>query len=297
MRSRFGLASMISKKYLNLIVLGLLWLSAPAHPMQTPEAGPLILAVHPYLPQEELMQRFSPLARYLGNRIGRRVLVRVGRDYQEHETQIGKNQVDIAFMGPASYVKMIERHGAKPLLARLEVKGKAVFRGAIITRADSGITRLGAVKGRRFAFGDPLSTMSHLVPRYMLQQAGIGLQDLADYKYLGSHSNVALGVLSGDFIAGAVKEEVYRKYEYRGLRVVAWTPVLSEHLFVVRDTLPPATVQELCDALLALEDPETEGGQQILGSIKSDVTGMARVQDSDYDNLRLILDTLQEGTR
>lgn len=296
MRTRFGFASMNPKKYLGLIVLVLLCLSAPAHPMQAPEAGPLILAVHPYLPHEELMQRFLPLARYLGNRIDRKILVRVGRDYEEHETHIGNNQVDIAFMGPASYVKMTECHGVKPLLARLEVKGKAVFRGAVVTRADSGIARLGAMKGRHFAFGDPLSTMSHLVPRYMLLQAGIGLQDLADYKYLGSHSNVALGVLSGDFDAGAVKEEVYRKYESRGLRVMAWTPTLSEHLFVVRDTLPPATVQELRDALLALGDPETEGGRWILGSIKSGVTGMARVQDSDYDNLRLILYTLQEAT-
>ena len=297
MRTHFGLASMNPKKYLGPIVLVLLCLSAPAHPMQDPEAGPLILAVHPYLPQEELMQRFSPLARYLGDRIDRKILVRVGRDYEEHETHVGNNQVDIAFMGPASYVKMTERHGAKPLLARLEIKGKALFRGAIVTRADSGIARLAAVKGRRFAFGDSLSTMSHLVPRYMLLQAGIGLQDLAYYAYLGSHRNVALGVLSGDFDAGAVKEEVYLEHESQGLRVVAWTPALSEHLFVVRDTLPPATVQELRDALLALGDPQTERGRWILSNIKSGVTGMARVQDSDYDNLRLILDTLQEEAR
>jgi hypothetical protein len=43
MRTRFGFVSMNPKKYLNLIVLVLLCRSAPAHPMQAPEAGPLIL--------------------------------------------------------------------------------------------------------------------------------------------------------------------------------------------------------------------------------------------------------------
>lgn len=284
------------KKYLGIMALPLLWLAIPVWPAQAPASGPLILAVHPYLPGEELMQRFAPLARYLGSRIGRKVLVRVGRDYGEHEDHIGSNQVDIAFMGPASYVKMTERHGPKPLLARLEIEGKPVFRGAIVTRVDSGIAGLQSVHGKRFAFGDPLSTMSHLVPRYMLLQAGIGLRDLADHKYLGSHDNVALGVLAGDFDAGAVMEEVFRKYEGRGLRAVAWTPALSEHLFVVRDTLSLTTARELRDALLALGDPQTEGGRSILSAIKSSVTGMARVQDSDYDNLRRILGTLEEAT-
>jgi hypothetical protein len=43
MRTRFGFASMNPKKYPGLIVLVLLCLSAPAHPMLDPEAGPLIL--------------------------------------------------------------------------------------------------------------------------------------------------------------------------------------------------------------------------------------------------------------
>ena len=43
MRTRFGLASMNPKNYLSLIVPVLLWLSVPAHPMQTTEAGQRIL--------------------------------------------------------------------------------------------------------------------------------------------------------------------------------------------------------------------------------------------------------------
>jgi len=283
------------KTYPVLFLALLFWLYAPARAAQDPENGPLMLAVHPYLPYAELIRRFSPLADYLEERVGRKVLVRVGRDYDEHERSIGNNQVDIAFMGPAAYVQMTQDYGPKPLLARLEIDGRPVFRGAVVTRVDSDIRKLGELRGRRFAFGDPLSTMSHLVPRFMLLQAGIGLEQLEDYKYLGSHNNVALGVLSGAFDAGAVKEEVFRQYQDRGLRLLAWSPPLAEHLFVARDGLPPKTMQALGAALLTLGDPQTEQGQRIMDGIKSGLTGMAPVQDSDYDNLRRIIQQVREA--
>ncbi|MGD8312623.1 MAG: PhnD/SsuA/transferrin family substrate-binding protein, partial [Gammaproteobacteria bacterium] len=204
---------------------------------------------------------------------------------------IGRDEVDIAFMGPALYVALVDKYGPKPLLARLEIEGDPVFRGKIITLKDSPITSLAELKGKHFAFGDPESTMSHLVPRFMLREAGVGLEDLAEYRFLGNHTNVALGVLAGDFDAGAVKEEVFREFEQRGLQALATTPAFSEHLFVARSTLPAQTVATLREALYRLRD--TPEGRIILAGIKDRLTGMVPVEDSDYDNLREILNTLQ----
>ncbi len=253
----------------------------------------LILAVHPYLSTDEIMRRHAPLARYLGERLGRDVRVRVGRNYAEHQTHIGKDLVDIAFIGPAVYVKLVESYGPKPLLARLEVDGKPHFRGAVVTTKNSNINSLEQIRGRRFAFGDPESTMSYLVPRYMLRQAGIELKDLSDYNHLGSHTNVALAVLAGDFDAGAVKEEVFNRYKDQGLRLLAWSPSLSEHLFVTRSDLDSELVSRLRQALLELKD--SPRGRRILQSLKSSVSAMVPVSDSDYDNLRDIMSAVAEG--
>lgn len=282
---------MIRTNLLAFVVLILMVSFTPGDANPPSSEGPLTLIVHPYLPYDELMERFTPLARYLGEQLGRNVLLTVSRDYQEHAAQIGRDEVDIAFIGPAGYARMIKTHGRKPLLAHLEVNHELVFKGAIITRMDSAITRLEALQGRRFAFGDPESASSHLVPRYMLLQAGIPLQNLADYKYLGSHTNVALGVMSGDFDAGAVKEEVYREYEARGLRLLAWTPPLPEHLFVAREGMPVETLDTLRNALLELR--QTEAGIRILRAIKPGVTGMMRICDADFDGLRHILERLE----
>lgn len=191
--------------------------------------------------------------------------------------------MDLAYMGPVSYVKMTHTYSKKPVLACLEVNGKPFFHGMIITRQNSTIKTMQDLQGKRFAFGDPNSTMSCLMPCYMLSQEGIDLENLEKYEFLGSHNNVALGVLGGYYDAGGVKEGVFYKYQGRGLKMLAKSPAIAEHVFVASDNLPEATINSLRQSLLNLKD------KTILSSIKKSVTGMALVKDEDYDTLRTIL--------
>ncbi len=252
---------------------------------------PLKLGVHPYLPATELVKRFKPLAEYLEKKLGRPVEVTISNDYEHHIYLVGRDRLDIAYMGPASYVMMVERHGRKPLLGRQEVKGVPTFRGVIIAREDSPIKKLRDLRGKRFAFGDPDSTMSHLVPRHMLIRAGVNANDLGGYEFLKGHHNVALGVLVGDFDAGAVKEEVFYEYEGRGLKAIAWTPKISEHVFVASGSLPSGTVKALRETLLGLKDEP--GGKAVMDAIKADITAFVPARDGDYENLRIILRELE----
>jgi phosphonate transport system substrate-binding protein len=249
--------------------------------------SPLVLGVHPYLPPKEIQERFAPLAAHLGKALDRPVVVRVGRDYDEHITAIGKDQIDIAFLGPTSYVTLVKSFGPKPLLARLEVSGKPRLIGVIVTRQDSPLRKLSALKGKRFAFGDPQSTMGHTVPQRMLEQAGVPEKALASHKFLGAHKNVVLGVLAGDYDAGAVKSEVYDEYANQGLRVLATSPPVSEHLFVTRGNMPPDQIELIRRTLLTLKP--APNGLAILHAINKDATNLVPVRDDDYDGLRQIL--------
>jgi phosphonate transport system substrate-binding protein len=166
----------------------------------------LVFGIHPYLPAAEVQKRFKPLIDYLSSQLDRQIELRVSKNYETHIENVGNNIFDIAYMGPSSYVGMTEKFGMRPLLARLEVNGKPDFHGYIVTRKDSPVQALEQLAGRRFAFGSAHSTMSYLVPRHMLKRAGVGLEQLGNYTFLGNHRNVALGVLIGEFDAGAVKE-------------------------------------------------------------------------------------------
>jgi len=261
--------------------------AGPAHAEET-----LTLQIHPYIAATEIVERFTPLADYLSKKTGKSIRISISKDYDEHIEVVGKDKADVAYIGPASYVEMVEKYGKKPILARQAIRGSPTFKGAIVVPRDSPVREMADLKGLRFAFGDPNSTMSHIVPRYMLYKAGVDVKDLAGYAFIQNHHNVALGVLSGDFDAGALKDDVFEEYEKRGLRALAWSPAVSEHLFVTRSTLPEKTVSALRDALLALkDDPE---GREIMKKIHPGMTAMTGARDRDYDNLRDVMRTLRK---
>lgn len=265
-------------------------------PALAEEGGrPLVFGVHPYLAPSELIERFTPMARRIGRELGREVRVEVSRDYEEHIRLIGEGRLDLAYMGPASYVMATARYKTLMPLGVMSVKGKDTFRGVIVTRRDSPIKSMVQLKGRKFAFGDVNSTMSHLVPRYMMIEAGLGIKDLAGHEFLNSHDNVALGVLVGDFDAGALKQEAFDKYAPRGLVALQYTPEIKEHLVVASGGLAPALVRKARESLLSMPVMDRGEGEKVLWEIKPGITGFVPVQDKDYDNLRVILDTLEKA--
>lgn len=247
----------------------------------------LRFGVHPYLPTEEIKRNFTPLVAHLSSKLKMPVSLQVSKDYESHVILSGNNSLDISYLGPSSYVSLIRRYGKRPILGRLEVKGKPFFHGIIISASNSQIFSLKDLIGRRFAFTSSGSTMGYRVPRYLLAKAGIKLEQLGEQKFLGNHKNVALGVLVGDFDAGAVKEEVFEKYRDKGLRKLAQSEPISEHVFVCRKNLPAWQIKRLREALYNLKN--TAAGLRVLQSIKSTVTGIMPGEDKDYDTLRKIM--------
>lgn len=133
----------------------------------------LTLGVHPYKSVSKLQKYYLPLAAYLSEKLNKKVSLNIAKNYGTHIDLIGRDQLDIAYMGPASYVSLVNKHGKKRLLARQVIKGKPTFKGHILARANSKMSKLSDLKGKAFAFGDPNSTMSHLVPRYMIIKHGV----------------------------------------------------------------------------------------------------------------------------
>ena len=248
---------------------------------------PLVLGVQPYLPAEEVVRRFTPLAEALAHEVGRPVVVRVGVSYAENIAAIGGDSVDIAYMGPASYVTMVSRYGTKPLLARQVINGDPMLHGEIIVRQDSAIRSLADLKGKRFAFGDPDSTGSHVVPAAMLREAGVPESALGQGAFLHAYRNVALAVLAGDFDAGAVHEDIFREYAPRGLRALAHQPPVADHVFVASGRLSVKEVDTLRAAMQEL--PGTPAGKAVMAAIDPGMTALAPARDSDYDSLRVLM--------
>jgi len=252
----------------------------------------LVLAIHPYLTTTELEKKFNPLVNYLSQKTGFKIQLKIGSSYDEHIKYIGLNKVDIAYMGPASYIKLVEQYGSKPILAKLEINGQSFFQGNIIVRKGSDIMSLADLKGKKIALGNINSTMSYIVPHHQLHQADVYQGSHNRHPLLSSHDDIALAVLSGDFDAGAVKPAVFKRYEQEGLRVLTKTQEISEHLFVVRSRLPKKIINRLRDTLLDMKS--SKEGLNVLKGIKKNMTALVEANDRDYQNLRIIIQDIDK---
>ena len=254
-------------------------------------SGTLILRIHPFLPIGDVIRRFKPLASYLSTRLRRQIEVKVSKSYQDHIELVGEGNYDIAYLGPVPYIKVVEKYGPQQLLTRLAINKAPFMKGVFFTRRGSIIKDLEGLRGKNIALGYPSSTLSNIVPRYMLEQVNLNCNKSISCYNIGNHADVVLSVLAGENDAGAVKEEVFNKYKSRGLKAITFTPLISEHLFVINPKQKKQYYGKVQNALFNLS--KSSKGKNILKAIKPGASALVKVADQDYDNLRLILEELK----
>jgi phosphate/phosphite/phosphonate ABC transporter binding protein len=231
-------------------------------------------------------QAFGPLCEYLGQQLGLPLFIRLGENYDQAIEDLGTGRALLSYQTPSTYVDARARYSIEPLVVPL-AKGEPYYRSAIVVRADSGISGLADLRGKRFAFGDAKSTGSKAMPQSMLKEAGIGLRELSRHGFVGSHDNVAKTVLAKDYDAGGLMLAVAEKYSSQGLKIIATSPQIPQFPLCASPKLSSAQREQIILALVGLKNPA------ILGAMGGHVTGFARIQDSDYDGVRTMLKNLR----
>ncbi len=237
-----------------------------------------VFGVHPYKNPAELAVIFKPMIALLEAETGAKISFRSAKDYESFNESIVKGEMDIFFMGPSIYAELSGLHPDKVrLVATALNKGKPTFKGVIVAKKDGPINSLADLKGKKIAFGDRDSTLSCYIPAAMLMDAGVF--DSMKYDFTGKHENVANSVLQGGHDAGGLKPDVAEKFLGQGLKVIAESAPVYEHVVGVGPKVDAATMKKIQAALVNLKDPT------VATSIQKDYTGFAITKPSDYASL------------
>lgn len=275
----------------RVFLIGLLYLFGTGITAQADDIRPLRIGFLPYIAPTELVERYTPMADYLGRQLGRTALIVVTKDYAAHMQNLKSGKIDIAFLGAATYVKAVEENVPIRLLARYEWNGQPFLHSLILVRQDSTLRDLKDMRAKRMAFGDSNSTLSHLVPRAMLLDQGLDVRDLAEHGFLGNHENVANNVLFGRYDAGAVADEVFSQFKDKPLRILAQSAAYSAHVFVAAGHVTAAEAAQIAKLLQGLK--YTADGRAALKAIGSPVTGFMAATDADYNPMRNVFKQLR----
>jgi len=253
----------------------------------------IIFGIHPYKSTSAIYDSFGPLVKVLSKKLQMEIKIFVAPSYDQHIANIKKDKYHFFYVGPASYTMVLELpHNP---IGVLEVDGSPYFHGHYITYKKNKISSLKELKGKSFAFTSPQSTMGHIVPRYELNQQGLTIDDFSEHKFLGTHDNVALAVLSGHYFAGVVKENIYFKYAKRGLKSITKTRPIPEHVFAASLKLSEQQFKIIKETMLSLED--SYEGKNILYKIKKSATAITSIKKSSYQELKKIVETFSNGNK
>lgn len=242
-----------------------------------------------------IFERYQPLLDYLMEKTPYRYELVLKRTYEDTVRAIGTGQIDIAFLGPLTYLEAKKLYGAICILRPKGSNGKGTYRSVIIKRKDLEVKDLSEAKGMSFAFSTAKSTSGNLIPRYMLASVGIHLNELKFYKNFDYHDSVVKAVLKGEYDAGAVRDSVANKYLKLGIDIIAVSEDIPTGPLVAGPNIAFTVVEHIKMALIDLK-PDDPDSERILSKLDDDLkNGFMKAEHRDYEKIRRKINDVPEG--
>ena len=246
---------------------------------------------------EETRSRFAPLTAYLAEQLGREVRP-VYLDTVDFEEAVSREEFDIVHTNSLLYIWFNEQYGFRILSGESRGEHGSYSAGAIVVRADSGITDLAGLRGKRLVFGPQLAPTAFLSQYHLLLEGGVDPErDLGYYAIpWGSfkHEKVLYGVWFGKYDAGAAPlldlelSELERKVPLEDLTILAEGPLIPYCVFSAAPHLAGETFDKVQSVLFGLSPEATAAvdGEALKVLKAAGVDGFEPLEDGDFDGLR-----------
>jgi len=233
-------------------------------------------------PQEDARQ-YLPFLHYLSRATGLPFVLRFTPRGHDLGEDLGTGRVQLAMMGAVSFLRARERFGAVILARGRNKAGRAEYRSHFVVLPAAPLKGLQDLRGRRFAFGARDSTQGFLIPRIMLAEAGIGLDDLAGHVFTGSHQNCANAVLAGRADVCGMQDTLAEEMADAGLlRILATSRYYPSSGVAAAPELDPDRRQRIRQALLDF-DPDADTERKFYHWERTEMArGFAPAEAADY---------------
>lgn len=261
---------------------------------QSQEQSVLRLGFTPSENTHELQENAQPLVDKLEKELGIEVQAVLASDYTGIVEAFRNNKLDVAFLSPASYV-MAHNEAQVKVLLKTQRGNSPFYRSVIFTHKDSPIQSIQDLKGKTFAFGDPLSTAGTIFPKKMLHDAELNPEvDFEKFVYSGGHDATVLTVHNQKVDAGATYANddagqegawvnVLKAEQQKDIRVVAVSePIPADNLCVHPD-LAPEMQDKIKNFFTNLT--QSEEGKKLVKDLYR-IDAFVEANDKDYEGIR-----------
>jgi len=259
--------------------------------IRTPQGLSLNVCVGSMITPEEGYEYYKRLLDYIGRKLAMRINFIDREGYAEVNSLLKKGSIDMAFICGGPYVDGHDEFGLE-LLVVPQIDGKVVYYSYIIVGKDSKIESLEGLRGKTFAFVDPMSNTGRLMPTYILQEElhekpeNFFKECLYTYAHDKSIKAVAHGIVDGAAVDSVIWEYMNKKSDKhtKETRIIKISSPCGMPPVVVRPSLDTTLKMKIKSVLLNMH--KENDGREILEGMFMDK--FVEVGDSNYDNIRKI---------
>ena len=258
-------------------------------------ADVLRVAVAPVYSPRTSLTLYQDLAVYLGQKLNRPAQLVQGKTYDEINNLVREGTVALAIVCTNAYLEGQETFGMQALVVP-QVKGETVYYAYLIVPIDSLARSLADLRGKTFAFSDPLSNTGRLVAVDQLLQMGTTPDAFFSRTiFTYSHDNSIKAVAENLVDGATVDDQVYDFLTASGsplpgrTRIIARYGPFGSSPLVVNPNLDAKLKTQLRDTLLAMGNDDA--GRAILAQLGID--RFVVPDDRAYDSVR----AMRERTR
>lgn len=249
--------------------------------------GKFIIGIIPEINLAKQMERYAPLARYLGKQIGMEVGVKPLANYGLIYEELRDGKIDAGFFGSFVYGMTRARIGIEPVARPVRTDGVSTYAGYTFVRKDRGIKGPKDMKGKTIALVDPATTAGYLAQKMYFKKHGVDIDKDVKIFWSGSHDAAAMAVFNKQADMGGAKNHPYDKIAkensvFKGSMVVLdESQSVPDNVFAVKKGLDPKVKEKITRALAEMN--KKGEGVEVLKTFGA--SKFLETKDEDYKNL------------
>ena len=294
----FSRAAGISRRIATALSAAVLFAGA-ASAQQCEDPKVLRFSIIPTQESVRELTLYKPVLDLLSKNTGKKIEFYMPTSYSSVvEALLGK-WVDVAVLGPESYVISRNQGAQDEVFATYYKKKLGIqeagpgYKSLLISKKGSKFTSIEAAKGSVMVLVDPASTSGALIPEHVFGDKVVKTplkQYFSKVAFSGGHDLSTIAVFDGKADTAFVASHRFMntidaskgKMKVEDFNILWVSPLLPQDPFVYRSALCPELKKKIADTFLTLDS--TDVGRAYLQNVDSEK--FVAMKDSDYDIIR-----------
>jgi phosphonate transport system substrate-binding protein len=220
----------------------------------------IVFAISPMASPASTLSNYTDFINYLSKKTDMKIILKQRKKYSEINSLLRSGKAQFALTCTGAYLSGRNEFGLEVLVVPV-INGKTTYNSYIIVNKESHIEDFHQLKGRVFAFTDPLSLSGRLYPVYLLYTMKVKQEEFFNKTfYTSSHEksieSVAFGLADSASVDSLIFEDMKRRKHpaIDKVKIIKISPSYGIPPIVISPVTQKTTRRSMLKALLKMND-------------------------------------------